>query len=59
MLLGLKMPRKNGFEVLEWLRRQNEISWLPVVVFTASDSAKDVKRCFELGAKPRFRFRGM
>ena len=50
VLLDLKMPRKNGFEVLEWVRGQGDLKWLPVVVFTASNSPKDVRRCFELGA---------
>lgn len=50
MLLDLKMPRKTGFEVLEWVRRQTELKWLPIIVFTASNSARDVKKCFELGA---------
>jgi CheY-like chemotaxis protein len=50
MLLDLKMPRKNGFEVLEWLRASKDFRWLPVVVFTASNSAKDTRRCFDLGA---------
>ena len=50
ILLDLKMPRKSGFEVLEWVRRECEFKWLPVVVFTASNAPKDAKRCFELGA---------
>ena len=50
VLLDLKMPRKNGFEVLEWLRSQSELRWLPVVVFTASNSPKDTRRALELGA---------
>jgi len=32
MVLDLKMPRKNGFEVLAWLREHSEIGTLPVVV---------------------------
>jgi CheY-like chemotaxis protein len=50
VLLDLKMPRKNGFEVLEWVRHQPELKPLPVVIFTASNSAKDTRRAFELGA---------
>ena len=50
MLLDLKMPRKNGFEVLEWVRQENNLKWLPVVVFPASNAPRDIKRCFELGA---------
>ncbi len=50
VLLDLKLPRKNGFEVLQWLRAESQLKWLPVVVFTSSDSGKDIKQSFELGA---------
>lgn len=50
VLLDLKMPRKNGFEVLEWLRQKAHFKCIPVVIFTASDSAKDARRALELGA---------
>ena len=50
MLLDLKMPRKNGFEVLEWVRHEDSLKWLPVVVFTASNAPRDIKRCLEIGA---------
>lgn len=50
LLLDLKMPRKNGFEVLQWVRAEPALKWLPVVVFTASNSSKDTRQAFELGA---------
>lgn len=50
LLLDLKMPRKNGFEVLEWLRTQPELSSLRVVVLTTSDRILDVNRAYQLGA---------
>ncbi len=50
MLLDLKMPRKNGFEVLEWVRHHERFKRLPIVIFTASNSPKDTRRAFELGA---------
>ena len=50
MLLDLKMPRKNGFEVLEWIRQQPGLKTLRVVVLTASDQPQDVTRAYELGA---------
>src|SRR4029077_1202371 len=34
MLLDLKMPRKNGFEVLEWVRKQPNLKRLIVIVLT-------------------------
>src|SRR5438067_37838 len=36
VLLDLKMPRMDGFEILTWLRRQPEWKALPVVVLTTS-----------------------
>jgi CheY-like chemotaxis protein len=34
LLLDLKMPRKSGFDVLEWLRTQPSLRHLRVVVLT-------------------------
>jgi CheY-like chemotaxis protein len=50
LLLDLKMPLLNGFEVLEWLRGQPGLRRLPVVVFTCSNRPDDVDRAYELGA---------
>jgi CheY-like chemotaxis protein len=50
VLLDLKMPRKSGFEVLEWIRAQPELRGLRVVVLTASEAVWDVKRAYDLGA---------
>ncbi len=50
LLLDLKMPNKDGFEVLEWIRYQPEWRSLRVVVLTTSDRIYDVQRAYELGA---------
>ena len=50
LLLDLKMPKKNGFEVLEWIRQQPGLRRLRVVVLTTSDSPDDIDRAYELGA---------
>lgn len=50
MLLDLKLPRKSGHEVLEWLRGQQSLKRLPVVVLTASSESSDVNRAYDLGA---------
>jgi CheY-like chemotaxis protein len=50
LLLDLKMPRKNGFEVLQWIRQQPGLRRLRVVVLTTSDAPQDVDRAYELGA---------
>jgi CheY-like chemotaxis protein len=50
MLLDLKMPRTDGFEVLEWVRKQADLKRLLVVVMTSSDEPEDVDRAYDLGA---------
>ncbi len=49
-LLDLKMPRKTGFEVLEWLRDQPGLRTLRTIVLTNSDEVFDVNRAYQLGA---------
>jgi CheY-like chemotaxis protein len=50
MLLDLKMPRKNGFDVLQWIRSQPKLKRLPIVVLTSSSVPQDVNRAYEAGA---------
>jgi CheY-like chemotaxis protein len=50
MLLDLKMPRKNGFDVITWVRQQPALKRLPIVVLTSSREDPDVNRAYELGA---------
>jgi CheY-like chemotaxis protein len=50
MLMDLKMPCTDGFEVLKWIRSQRSLSALPVVVLTCSEEMRDVNRAYELGA---------
>jgi CheY-like chemotaxis protein len=50
MLMDLKMPRKSGLEVLEWVRKQPGLKRLPIVVLTSSNQSPDINRAYELGA---------
>lgn len=50
LLLDLKMPKKNGFEVLHWLGTRDEFQEMPVVVLTASDIGTDVRKAYRTGA---------
>jgi len=49
LLLDLKMPWMDGFDVLAWLRGQEKFNALPVVVLTSSKLQKDIDRSRELG----------
>ncbi len=50
LLLDLKLPRRSGLEVLEWLRQQEGLKRLPVIVLTSSKESSDVNRAYDLGA---------
>jgi CheY-like chemotaxis protein len=50
LLLDLKLPRRSGLEVLEWLRQQPVLKRLPVVVLTSSQDRFDINRAYDLGA---------
>jgi len=50
ILLDLKLPRKSGFELLEWIRKDGKFSRLIIVVLTSSRESKDISRAYALGA---------
>jgi CheY-like chemotaxis protein len=55
LLLDLRMPRMDGFEVLSVVRQRLGFTQLPVIVLTHSDNPADVRRAYELGATSYFR----
>lgn len=50
VLLDLKMPLRDGFEVLTWIRGRPELARVPVLVLTLSDRREDIKRAYDSGA---------
>ena len=50
ILLDLKLPRKSGHEVLQWLKSQQPLRRLPVVVLTSSNETADINKAYDLGA---------
>lgn len=50
VLLDFKLPRKNGVEVLQWMRSRHELNCLPVVVLTSSQEPRDLERAYAAGA---------
>lgn len=50
LLLDLKMPKMDGFDVLRWLQRQPELRRLVVTVLSSSDESRDVNLAYDLGA---------
>jgi CheY-like chemotaxis protein len=54
VLLDLKLPKKTGHEVLEWLKAQR-LGRLRVVVLSGSFLPEDIMRSRELGADAYFK----
>jgi CheY-like chemotaxis protein len=51
ILLDLKMPRVDGFEVLTWKANRNELQSIPVIVWSSSDLPADKEKALALGAE--------
>ncbi|MGD1861223.1 MAG: response regulator [Leptolyngbyaceae cyanobacterium] len=49
ILLDLKLPRRSGVEVLEWIKQQPVIRRIPVIILTSSRESMDVDRSYDLG----------
>jgi CheY-like chemotaxis protein len=50
MFLDLKMPTLNGFEVLEWMKKQTFFSRIQVIILSGSEFDGDKQRAAQLGA---------
>lgn len=50
ILLDINMPRKNGCEVLEEVRSDEDLRLIPIVILTSSEAEDDIRRSCELGA---------
>lgn len=50
VLLDIKLPRVNGFDVLNWVRRDPMFECLVVVVLSSSDEPGDVRKAYDLRA---------
>ncbi len=50
VLLDLRMPGLDGFDVLRWIRNHPKFAALKVVVFSLSNLERDVAKAYDLGA---------
>ena len=50
IITDLKMPHGDGFDVLNFLKRNPQLSIIPVIIFSASADTDDIRRAYALGA---------
>jgi CheY-like chemotaxis protein len=51
VLLDIKLPRRDGFEIIRWMREQPApLSRTAIVMLTSSGRSADISRAYDLGA---------
>ncbi len=50
VLLDLNMPKKDGREVLHFMKQHPVYKRIPVIIFTTTRNKNEVRYCYELGA---------
>ena len=50
IVLDIKMPKINGFEVLERLKSDEKTKHIPIIIYSSSVQKSDVARAYKLGA---------
>jgi two-component system response regulator len=50
ILLDLRLPRVDGFEVLRQVKAVERLRTIPIVVLTTSDAETDVRSAYDVGA---------
>jgi len=50
IVLDLNLPKKSGFEVLEYVKRDERLKRIPVIVLSSSQNPDDVAKAYDLHA---------
>ena len=50
VLLDVKLPRKDGFQVLQEIKSEEDYKSIPVVMLTTTSTSDDVQKALKLGA---------
>lgn len=47
LILDINLPKKNGHEVLKYIKEHKSFKCIPVTIFTTSSSDRDIKMCYD------------
>ena len=50
IILDVKMPKVDGLEVVQLIKRDAKLKYIPIVIFSTSAQTREISRCYELGA---------
>lgn len=50
LIVDLKMPKRTGFDVIDWVRKKSDSKRLRIVVLSSSREKNDINRAYESGA---------
>lgn len=50
IILDIVLPKKDGFQVLDEIKNNDEIKNIPVILLTNLESMEDIQKAFEKGA---------
>lgn len=50
ILLDIKMPLMDGFDVVDWIRRSERVATIPIIMLSGSGHEQDIERAYIAGA---------
>ena len=50
IILDINLPKIDGFDILKIIKSNDDIKMIPVIIFSTSDSEKDIKESYQLNA---------
>lgn len=50
ILLDIKLPKKDGFEVLREVKKDRRMKTIPIILLTTSSSESEIEKGYKLGA---------